>query len=545
GRGTQTELTGAPATLTFGAKDIDEGATATQTSTITNTGSETVTFTALDMSGDATPFERMTGQAGDCAADTVLAAGQSCALRVRFDPATTGAKAAAVTVESGAADEVVALTGTGTQTLLTRSPDTLAFGAQDVDDGPTLARSATITNAGSEPVTIAGLSLSGPDAARFERPTGLITDCAAGTTLAANETCRLRVRFDPSATRAHTATANVDAAGAAEDLVVALTGRGMQTQLTRSAFVLDFGAQDVDPGPTPVQSGTITNDGSEPIAIDGVSVSGDAGEFARVTGDPADCDAGVTLGAGQTCAVRAQFDPSATGAKSALVTVDTQEEDLDFTLIGTGTQTALALTPPALDFGARNLAEGSSAPLASTLRNAGTEPVTIGAIDVAGPGAGDFAVAGRLPADCAVGRALGAGEQCAVRTTFDPSSAGARTATLTVRSNAADVSGALAGTGTVTRLVLGTGPSRARQTARRRFSVPLSALGGTVPRVTLTLTKASGGRTLARKTVANVSARTTVRLRLKRRLPRGRYKVTATAPPETQVGPATRVYRLR
>jgi hypothetical protein len=401
-----------------------------------------------------------------------------------------------------------------------------------------------VTNTGTQPVTLAGVSLSGPDAARFERPSDLSTDCAAGTTLAANATCRVRVRFDPEATRAHAATVNVDAEAPAADLTVALTGTGIQTQLSRSAFVLEFGAHDVDLGPTRPDAATITNTGSEPIAIDGVSLSGDAAEFARLTGDAADCAAGTTVGAGQTCAVRAHFDPSSTGAKRAVVTIDTQEEDLDFTLIGIGTQTELVLTPPALAFGARNLGEGPGAAQASTIRNAGSEPVRIGGIELSGPAAGDFSIAAPLPSDCAVGRALATGEQCAVRTAFDPSSAGAKAATLTVRSNAADVSSALTGIGTVTRLVLGSGPSRARATAGRRFSVRLSALGGTVPRVTLRLSRASGG-TIARVVVRNVSTLRRVRFRLRRPLPRGRYRVTATAPPAAQVGRATRVYRLR
>jgi hypothetical protein len=544
GRGTQTELTGSPATLSFGARDVDDGATATQTSTIANTGSETVTLSALELSGDAADFDLLGGEAGDCAASTVLAAGEACEVRLRFDPETAGAKSLTATVDSSAADEPVAATGTGTQTELSRSPAALAFGAQDVDDGATLAQSSTVTNSGTEPVTLAGVSLGGPDAAGFERPTGLSTDCAAGTTLAANETCRVRVRFDPAATRAHAASVNVDAEAPAADLTVALTGTGTQTALSRSAFVLEFGAHDVDPGPSGTKAATIANTGSEPVAIDGVRVSGDAADFARLTGDAGDCDAGRTLGAGQACAVRAHFDPSTTGAKTAVVTVDTQSEDLDFTLTGTGTQTELVLTPPALAFGARNLGEGPGAALASTIRNSGTEPVSIGGIEIAGPAAGDFATGAGLPADCAVGRALAAGEQCEIRTAFDPSAAGERTATLTVRSNAADVSSDLTGLGTVTRLVLGSGPSRAGQTARRRFAVRLSALGGTVPRATLTLSRASGGR-IARLVVRNVSSPRTVRFRLRRPLPRGRYRVTATAPAAAEVGRATRVYRLR
>ena len=100
---------------------------------------------------------------------------------MRFDPATTGAKSATLTVVSNAADVAVALTGTGTQTELSRSPATLAFGSRDVDDGPTATQTSTVTNTGTEPVTLTALTLAGGDAADFERLTGAAADCTAGT----------------------------------------------------------------------------------------------------------------------------------------------------------------------------------------------------------------------------------------------------------------------------------------------------------------------------------------------------------------------------
>ena len=58
-------------------------------------------------------------------------------MRIRFDPATTGAKAATLTIDSDAPDLEVELSGTGTQTELSRTPPSLAFGSRDVDNGPT------------------------------------------------------------------------------------------------------------------------------------------------------------------------------------------------------------------------------------------------------------------------------------------------------------------------------------------------------------------------------------------------------------------------
>ena len=90
----------------------------------------------------------------DCSPSATLAAGQTCKLRVLFDPASVGAKSATLTVKSTAADVTVALSGTGTQTQLSLAPDSLAFEPQDIDDGPTAALASKVTNTGTEPVTL-------------------------------------------------------------------------------------------------------------------------------------------------------------------------------------------------------------------------------------------------------------------------------------------------------------------------------------------------------------------------------------------------------
>ncbi|MDQ3742726.1 MAG: hypothetical protein M3389_17505, partial [Actinomycetota bacterium] len=64
-----------------------------------------------------------------------------------------------------------------------------------------------------------------------------------------------------------------------------------------------------------------------------------------------------------------------------------------------------------------------------------------------------------------------------------------------------------------------------------------------VPRATLTLSR--GRVRIKRMAVTNVSSARTVTFRLRRPLRPGRYTVTATAPAATQVGAATRTYRLR
>jgi hypothetical protein len=322
-----------PGTLAFGQQRIDDGPAVSQTSRLTNHSTDPVTLSGLSLSGDSTQFEHLTGEAGDCTATTVLAGGEGCDLRVRFDPTATGAKTATLTIATSAGDRTVALTGTGTQPESTLTPDTLAYGSHEIDDGPTVSQTSTVTNSGTEPVVLSGLTLSA-DATQFERLTGAIGDCTASTTLAAGETCDVRVRFDPSSDGSKAATLTVTSN--TPDHTVAVTGTGIHTELTPGPDTLRFGSLDIDDGPTVSRTSTVTNNGTEPVTLSGLTLSADVTQFERLTGDAGDCTATTTLAAGDACDVRVRFDPGSTGAKTATLTIASSAADRMVALTGTG-----------------------------------------------------------------------------------------------------------------------------------------------------------------------------------------------------------------
>lgn len=108
-------LSAGPGTLAFGSRDVGDGPSATQESTLTNATGATVTLSRLTIAAaDPTQFALRSAQAGDCTNTTVLAAGEACDVGVTFDPTTAGAKAATLTFASDEPDVTVALTGTGT-----------------------------------------------------------------------------------------------------------------------------------------------------------------------------------------------------------------------------------------------------------------------------------------------------------------------------------------------------------------------------------------------------------------------------------------------
>jgi hypothetical protein len=115
GTGIQTELTRDPGALDFGSRNVSAGATRAQDLTFTNSGTQPLSLSAVGITGTgANQFQRISGRATDCGPGTALTAGESCTVRVRFRPTTSGAKRAAVTVASPAGGELVTrLSGTG------------------------------------------------------------------------------------------------------------------------------------------------------------------------------------------------------------------------------------------------------------------------------------------------------------------------------------------------------------------------------------------------------------------------------------------------
>jgi hypothetical protein len=442
GTGIQTLLSRSPASLSFGSKDIDDGATASQTSTVTNSGTQDVTISSVDVPAH---FTRVTGQPSDCAASQVLHATQTCDLRIAFDPSTVGAKSGSVTVHSNAADVSVAVDGTGIQTQLSPAPATLSFGNKDIDDGATPAQTSVVTNSGTQDVTITSVGVTGD----FAQATGAVGDCGNGTVLHANDTCNLRVTFDPGSVGPKTGTATVHSN--APDASVALGGTGIQTELTLSPTTRAFGDRDIDDGPTGSMTSTITNTGTQSVTLTGINPSGDLGEFPRQSG-ASECTSTQTLAANESCTLTYTFDPGTVGGKSATYDITSNAATVSLTLTGRGTQTELSRSPSSLDFQGQDIGSGATPAQASTVTNSGTEPVSISGVALGGSDPGEFARLTGNSDDCTNSTTLTAGQTCKVRIEFNPTTIGSKSATVTVSSNAASITIALAGVGKDTRL---------------------------------------------------------------------------------------------
>jgi hypothetical protein len=318
GTATQTAAVLSPTTLSFADREVGAGASAPQSATLSNTGTEPVTVSSIGTTGNAGDFNRVGGQAGDCADTTTLSAGAGCTLRYAFDPTSTGTRSATVSVNSNAGTVTLTLSGKGLQTTLERSPASLDFGRKDVDDGQTDYQTATVTNPGSDPVTVTRVATAGPDAEAFPIVSG--GDCSSGAAIPGGGSCTARVAFDPSTTAEKSGQLVVSASGAS--VAIDLSGFGTQTSI-QIPPTLDLGVLEVGAGKTALKASTVANTGTEPVTLASIRLRDpDTARFLWAGGLSGDCAAGQTLAAGQSCALRVVYAPQSDGLKTGTLTVN-------------------------------------------------------------------------------------------------------------------------------------------------------------------------------------------------------------------------------
>ena len=148
-------------------------------------------------------------------------------------------------------------------------------------------------------------------------------------------------------------------------------------------------------------------------------------------------------GAGATCTISITFAPTATGARSATVTVASNGAGSPQAIAVSGTGTPAAAggqlsVPSTAAFGTQGVGTPSS-PLNVNIANTGGAPVTVAGVASSAPA--EFAVT----TTCAT---VAAGGSCTLTLTFTPAATGARSATITVTSNGIGSPQTMTATGT-------------------------------------------------------------------------------------------------
>jgi hypothetical protein len=299
--------------------------------------------------------------------------------------------------------------------LITQPTTGTEFGQVDVTTG-SLARTITISNTGTGPLTVSSIGLT--DTTNYS-----LSVAALPTAIAAGGSLDATLTYDPTAVAAHDATVTInsdDADEAAFDFVVSGEGvAGPEIEVRGNTVVIADGDTtqsatdhtifaEILAGATSSRTYTINNLGGGALTLgaDAVSITNDASGVFSVSSQP-----GTSIAASGSDTFVIEFAPASPGTYTGVVSVasdDPDENPYTFAIQATATgapEVALEgnsvvivagdVTPSAGDdtaFG--ELAVGQTASATFTIRNTGSLPLTLSPapVDRDGGGAGSTTV---------------------------------------------------------------------------------------------------------------------------------------------------------
>jgi Abnormal spindle-like microcephaly-assoc'd, ASPM-SPD-2-Hydin len=431
GTGTQAGLTIAPSALTFG--NVIVGQSGTQSVKLTNSGNSSVTINLATVAG--TGFG-ITG----LSLPTTLTGGQSISFNAQFTPTAVSAASGTITFTDNApgSPQVVSMVGTGvaTNSSLVANPGSLAFG--NVSVGSSSPQTITLTNTGNTSATISAISASG---------TGFsATGLTVPLILAANQSTTFTAQFAPTTVGAASGTITVTSTATDPTVSIALSGSGVQGNLTANPTSINFGSLLV--GASGSVSVTLKNAGTASVTISQGSASGTGFSITGLA-------APQTLTAGQSTSFTAKFSPttagSATGSISIVSNAPGSPLAIDLSGSGTASQPQLTINPASVAFGSASV--GSTVSQTVTLSNPGTAALTVTQAVPSGTG---FSMSG-----ASMPMTINAGSSASFSAIFAPTATGAVSGSISVVSNAPGSPAAIALTGTGIQGQVGATPSSA------------------------------------------------------------------------------------
>lgn len=320
------------------------------------------------------------------------------------------------------------------------------FGNADVVTGY-VDRTFTITNSGSAPLTIGGVTITGTNASDYS------VLSAPPATVAPGIPETFVIRFDPSTTGARYATINISNNDPNENpFTFAIQGNGTSPEINvrgngstistgdstpSTADHTDFGSMRVSGGSID-RVFTIQNTGAYPLNVSGVSITGpDASSFTIVSSPAA-----VVAASGSTT-FTVRFDPVASGTLNATVSIDnndSNENPYTFAIRGTGTDPEIDVqgnlisipngdTTTSLsnntDFGSVSIDAGTAS-VYYTVHNTGVGPLVLSGLSIIGPDAAHFTIISGLPGSVAQGASA------TFEIGFSPTTLGYKNATIVI-----------------------------------------------------------------------------------------------------------------
>jgi hypothetical protein len=389
--------------LAFGNQNVGT-MSAPMSSTLTNTGSATLEIISITIMGANARDFPMNNNCG-----ATLAPEASCTINVTFDPTRPGIRTASVIIADNApgSSGTISLSGTGTAPAVTLAPTSLTFETQLIGTTST-PQTVMLTNSGTEALTITSIAVS--------RQFSETNNC--GTTVAVGATCKIDVRFKPTAINQQTGTVTItDNAFGSPQQMVPLSGTGTEVKLTPK--ILTFPVELVGASSSAEQV-TLKNEGSTALTLTGISILGpDGGDFHQTN------TCGTSVGAGASCTISVTFTPAAQGKRTASISISDNGGGSPQTVALSGTGTVVKLSASSLNFG--DVMVGKiSPPQIVVLTNIGSTTLTITKIGVTGKDNGDFTVSNSCHGS------VGAGGSCNIIVRFIPTQMGMRTAAVSI-----------------------------------------------------------------------------------------------------------------
>jgi Abnormal spindle-like microcephaly-assoc'd, ASPM-SPD-2-Hydin len=428
-----TTATPGSSSLGFGSVAVGQVGSA-QTDTVTVNGPGMVSFSPSGSMTGSNPTDfRVT--LNSCAG-RAMTGGQTCVITIAYAPLTHHSSSAEFQLGTGVGALSIDLTGTGVAGTVTLSASSLDFGTVDANGGSSTS-TLTLTNTGDAALTVAGTTIGGLTAGAWTKT----ADACTGRSVAVAASCSVDLRFAPATGGAKSGTLAITTNGTVHSMSIPLTGSA-SAPIVSVGTNLPFARTTV--GSPTTQAVHVANTGSAVLSLSHFEL-GEANAAAfSITSNG--CTTPVAVG--DACEIDVQFAPVLPGTKTATLSMTSNISGVAPVVISLNgpavapmaTASAAAIAYPATVHDTRSAAR------VITITNTGSAVMTTGNVALGGANSGDFTV----DADTCSSATLAVGAACQVTVTFAPTATGPKTASLSVPSDAANVSGAstVAPTGT-------------------------------------------------------------------------------------------------
>jgi methionine-rich copper-binding protein CopC len=318
----------APASLAFG-NVVENTTSAAKSLTFTNYQPTPVTLSSI---AAPAPFAIAPG-GNACSVSTPVAANSSCTVYVTYAPTGVGpAPTSSLTVQynssTGPQSLSSTLTGSGVPPVAT-DEGLLFFGNAIL--GQPITKTFRFTNYQTVPTTITSISgLSGAFSINATK-----TTCAVSpATVPAGGYCIMGITFTPTTLGAQAGSVTLNNTSSIPAVSVNLTGTGTSpVSLSQTGMTFEAHTEGTS---DPAQTSKLTNLQSVPLNISSATIIGaDPGDFAVTSTCPT---APSSLPAGMNCSFSVTFTPTASGSRTATLSIvqDATTAPLTISLIGPG-----------------------------------------------------------------------------------------------------------------------------------------------------------------------------------------------------------------